>query len=212
MSIFTHLPLLKLSTLAAISLTLSACATSQSPSSQVAQSNQVNAAEPAKTEAASAQSQVCLGSVAPPANWANLLLAVDDQTLLNNALGEAGKGKLCQGKVYQVKPDQQLTIYRAWNSTNPGSQFGQWWAASQPSGKVAIYREQYEICYQWSPLDKMTQCTLKAGSKLVIGNGQSAVCSQYLTYPVSASQQLYIENAQALTDACTTFDAVFSWQ
>ncbi|MCM0149691.1 hypothetical protein KCN56_14160 [Photobacterium galatheae] len=114
--------------------------------------------------------------------------------------------------MYKVKDGEALTIYRAWNSTNPNSQYGAWWATSQPDGKVAQYRAGYEICYQWSPLDKLTRCELKSGSKLVIGNGQSAQCSQWLTYPVSADQQLYLEDTASLVGNCQTYDAVFGWE
>lgn len=158
---------------------------------------------------ASVEPQECIGSVIPPAEVTGKLNPIEDQQLLQNALGEPGKGGLCQGKVYEVT--EAFTIYRAWNSTNPGSELGQWWAFGKPMGRVAQYREDYEICYQWSPLDMMTECTLSAGSKIVVGNGQSAVCSQYLTYPVSASQQIYLENASEHTMECSPFIGLFNW-
>ncbi|MVD33254.1 hypothetical protein D6U54_19075, partial [Vibrio cholerae] len=64
-----------------------------------------------------------------------------------------------------------------------------------PSGYTADYRKNFEICYQWSPLDKLAKCTLKAGTKVVVGNGQSAKCSEYLSYPVSEKQQVFISEA-----------------
>lgn len=154
----------------------------------------------------------CIGSTELPAKYKGKFIAVEDAALLAESLGEPSKGKLCQGQVYELKQGESVVIYRAWNSTNPGSEKGKWWAASKPKGKTAGYREDYEICYQWSPLDKLTSCTLKAGTKVVIGNGQSAECSQYLTYPVSAAQQIYIENAAASVEDCKTYDAVFSWK
>lgn len=152
----------------------------------------------------------CIGSISPPAEYADKLKVVHDKPLLANALGEPTKGGLCQGKVYEVT--ESFTIYRAWNSTNPNSKFGKWWAFYEPSGARSEYREDYEICYQWSPIDMMTQCQISPGTKVVIGTGQSAFCSQYLTYPVSDAQQIYFENADESTMNCNNFHGVFNWQ
>lgn len=154
----------------------------------------------------------CEGSTALPAPLSESFVAIEDDALLQSALGEPNKGKLCQGQVYQSKANAQVTVYRAWNSTNPNSQFGQWWAFNVPSGKIAQYRSDFEICYQWSPLDKMVTCELKAGSKVVVGNGQSAQCSDYLTYPVSSAQQVYMLDAKNAMENCKEFDGVMSWQ
>jgi hypothetical protein len=156
--------------------------------------------------------QLCLGSSKLPDNISNQFEAVEDLQLLNKSLGSPGQGNLCMGQVYKSKKNVQLTLYRAWNSTNPGSQFGKWWAFQKPTGEVARYRSEYEICYQWSPLDKLVRCTLKPGTKVVIGTGQSAKCSDYLTYPISDKEQVYIDDAsQSLTD-CTAFNGEFSWK
>lgn len=152
----------------------------------------------------------CIGSTTPPAHLQGQLVAITDDALLQQSLGEPEKGKLCQGQVYQTTAP--IVLYRAWNSTNPGSELGLWWATGEPQGETARYRENYEICYQWSPLDKMTQCTIATGTKLVIGNGQSAYCSQYLTYPVSEHQQVYLTDAKTATQNCVQADAVFQWQ
>lgn len=164
------------------------------------------------TEDAQVTQQNCLGSFDLPPTLSTQFEAVDDPALLNEALGEKDQGKLCQGKVYQSKQAAQVKIYRAWNSTNPNSQYGQWWAFNQPAGSISKYRSDYEICYQWSPLDKMVSCTLKPGTKVVVGNGQSATCSQYLTYPVSAKQQVYIVDAEKVVMNCTEYNGVMSWE
>jgi len=153
----------------------------------------------------------CAGTTDLPGSLKAQFVAIEDSTLLQATLGEPEKGKLCQGQVYQSKPDSQVTVYRAWNSTNPNSRFGNWWAFNLPRGKIAQYREDYEICYQWSPLDKMVACTLKANAKVVVGNGQSAFCSDYLTYPVSAAQQVYLDNAKDMVLDCKEYDGVMSW-
>ncbi|OUS11381.1 hypothetical protein A9Q89_09050 [Gammaproteobacteria bacterium 53_120_T64] len=156
--------------------------------------------------------QLCLGSSNLPGNLVNKFEFIEDAHLLNQALGSPNKGKLCQGQVYKSKEDTQIIIYRAWNSTNPNSKFGAWWAFQEPSGDIAKYRSDYEICYQWSPLDTLVSCTLKPGTKVVVGTGQSAECSAYLTYPASIKQQIYIDEASVSLSNCTTFNGEFSWQ
>nr|WP_202819722.1 hypothetical protein [Thaumasiovibrio subtropicus] len=88
---------------------------------------------------------------------------------------------------------------------------GSWWAWEKPAGSVSQYREDYEICYQWSPLDRLVVCDLKPGSKVVVGPGQSAQCSEYLTYPQSNKQQVYIENAATVMENCRYYGDAFNW-
>ena len=154
----------------------------------------------------------CPGNTELPEHLSNQFKPVEDDTLLKSVLGQPNKGALCQAKVYQSVADSTVTVYRAWNSTNTNSEMGTWWAGETPEGLTAQYRTDYEICYQWSPLDKMTQCKLKAGSKVVIGTGQSAMCSDYLTYPASPEKQIYIQNASEVLEDCEQFDAIFNWQ
>jgi hypothetical protein len=156
-------------------------------------------------------SNICPGTVELPDEFVPLFDPVEDEALLNSALGEPDKGMLCQGKVYKVKQDVGVILYRAWNSTNPNSRLGTWWTFYRPAGKTALFRSDFEICYQWSPLDKLTRCNLKAGTEVVVGTGQSAECSQYLTYPASAAQQIYIENASSTVSNCSDYDALFNW-
>ena len=154
----------------------------------------------------------CLGSSNLPVNLVTQFEPIKDAQLLKEALGSPNQGKLCQGKVYKSKAGAQTTLFRAWNSTNPNSKFGKWWAFQKPSGKVSTYRSEHEICYQWSPLDKLVSCTLKPEIKVVVGTGQSAECSEYLTYPVSEKQQIYIDNATTSLTDCTLYDGEFSWK
>ncbi len=187
-----------------LSLTLAGCAsTGLQPK---------NATEQASTPAA--PSSDCPGHAELPPELMGKLQPVDDATLLSAALGEPGKGGLCRGKTYEVKPGQEVTIYRAWNSTNPGSKMGSWWSFQLPRGAVAEYRSNYEICYQWSPLDMLVQCTMGAGQRIVLGNGQSATCSTYLSYPASSKQQVFIQNASSSSavGSCSVKTAEFSWR
>ncbi len=154
----------------------------------------------------------CVGSVALPGEFAGQFKPVEDEALLSAAKGAPNAGSLCDGKVYVTGDSVDITVYRAWNSTNPGSRMGKWWAFYRPDGKVAQYRTDYEICYQWSPLDKLTHCRIKAGTKVVIGTGQSAKCSEYLTHPPSAAKQIYIDDASSALSDCRDYDLVFSWK
>jgi hypothetical protein len=155
---------------------------------------------------------LCLGSSDLPADLTEMFEPVEDKQLLSEALGNPGEGKLCQGQVFKSKKIHDGTVFRAWNSTNPNSKFGNWWAFQKPVGKISAYRSGYEICYQWSPLDKLVRCTLKPGTKIVLGTGQSAECSKYLTYPVSDKQQVFIPDAAMVLTNCKVFDGVFSWE
>jgi len=156
--------------------------------------------------------QLCLGNSELPASLKHNFEPVEDKSLLNSALGKPNKGKLCQGQVYKSKKDTKVSIYRAWNSTNQNSKLGQWWAFKPPTGKISKYRAEYEICYQWSPLDTLVSCTLKPGVTVVVGTGQSAECSQYLTYSASDKQQIFIKDASMTVTNCTILDGQFSWK
>lgn len=165
-----------------------------------------------KTEHEMGTASVCEGDTSLPLNLVSKFEPAEDPGLLNKTIGEPGKGKLCQGKVYVSKKDAQIKVFRAWNSTNPNSQLGEWWAFKEPNGKVATYRSDYEICYQWSPLDKLVSCTLSPGTKVVVGTGQSAKCSDYLTYSTSDKQQIYIQDGSNSLSNCTVYDGVFQWE
>lgn len=175
-------------------------------------SNQETSYVKANEEQVKVPPQSCIGSSELPEYLKSQFVEVKNDELLAEALGAPNAGKLCQGKVYQSKEVTQVTLHRAWNSTNPGSKFGNWWAFNIPAGKVYEYRSDYEICPSWSPLDKLVTCTLKSGTTIVVGTGQSAECSQYLTYPVSEKQQVYIDAASESVENCTSFDGVFSWK
>ena len=136
-------------------------------------------------------------------------IPIDDPELVNASLGAPGKGALCEGAAYRVTGSP--TIYRAFNSTNPQSRLGMWWALQEPAGAISVYRLDYEICGEWSPLDRMVKCQLKEGAAVVLGTGQSAQCNPFLTYPVSSSVQLYLPGANTDALDCTTYTGEFSW-
>jgi hypothetical protein len=155
---------------------------------------------------------VCPAPAGLPAPLAAQFEPATDAPLLAKAVGQADKGGLCTGQVFQAKADASVILFRAWNSTNPKSQLGSWWAFDKPEGNIADYRKDYEICYEWTPLDMLVQCRVKPGTKIVVGPGQSMQCSQYVTYSTSPRQQVFIDNAAAALENCTTFNGVFSWQ
>lgn len=131
----------------------------------------------------------CIGTImAPPPG----LIPTDDPALLQLAIGEADQGKLCTGQVLIAKT--AIVVYRVYDQTKQGSLYGSWWSFHQPTGSREHYRRDNAICPQWSALDLVSVCQIKIGSKLVIGPGQSARCSETLTYPESPVNQVYLPN------------------
>ncbi len=169
---------------------------------------------PTTSSPAVASALECPGTTELPAQFKEFFEAVEDPELLNKALGEPDKGGLCKGQVYVSKVELPVNFFRAWNSTNPYSEFGRWWAFGIPEGSTSQYREDYEICFQWSPLDRLVSCPLKANQKIVVGPGQSAVCSEYLSYPASSALQIYIDNANDAfeKDECLKAVDEFNWK
>ncbi|MFT7412169.1 MAG: hypothetical protein ACI9J4_000525 [Paraglaciecola sp.] len=196
-------------------LSLAACSTQVTRTNKVLKStNNDN-----ETVKFSVPPAACLGDTQLPASMIGKFDAVEDPVLLKASIGDAGEGKLCQGKVYQANASATITIYRAWDSWNSFTKKGKWWAPTIPQGKTTSYQTDYEICYTWSPLDKLVRCQLKPGTKIVVGNGQSTSCpppgdAKYpKTYilPVSAKKQIYLENARDATTNCHDFDNEFNW-
>lgn len=184
------------------------CASQMTPASKAAESNDnddvVKVVE-------------CKGDTQLPVALLGKLDIATDPALLANAIRKPGEGGLCQGQVYQVKAGETITVYRIWNSRNNYSKTGRWWVPTQPLGNERSYRDDFGICYTWSPLDKLLKCQLKAGTKVVVGSGQSVSCppanNHPKTYviPASAQKQLYIENAKEAVVNCVEFDNEFSW-
>ncbi|MRI32769.1 hypothetical protein EOPP23_07205 [Endozoicomonas sp. OPT23] len=119
------------------------------------------------------------------------LTPIADEAVLTEALGSSGLGKLCSGQTYIVT--EPLLVYRVWNSTKSYTVYGQWWSLDVPDGPREEYREENAICPSWSPLDVYSYCTVKPGTRIVIGPGQSATCRN-VTYGKSPVNQVYIPN------------------
>lgn len=130
----------------------------------------------------------CVGTIKPPPAGVEIS---QDKSLLKETLAATDDGKLCQGKVFVVT--QPVTVYRVWNSNKDYTRFGGWWSFSQPKGPRQKYREDNVICPSWSALDRMSSCTIKIGTRVVVGTGQSAKCKTGI-YAKSAANQVYIPN------------------
>lgn len=130
----------------------------------------------------------CVGTViAPPAGF----VETTDDALLASAIGAPTKGALCKGKVFIAEKD--VTVYRVWDATKSYTLYGRWWSFSEPHGPRDRYQAENDICPEWSPLNKMSSCSVKLGTKVVVGPGQSAQCAESLL-PASAVNQVYIAN------------------
>jgi hypothetical protein len=119
------------------------------------------------------------------------LVKSDNPDLLKQSLGKSDAGKLCSGQVY--KATGEVTVYRLSNSEELYTINGNWWALTPPTGSKEAYQRDNDICPEWSPLDRMRNCTLKVGSEVVIGSGQSVQCEN-THMPKSSSLQMYIPN------------------
>lgn len=91
-------------------------------------------------------------------------------------------------------PGQHVLVYRVWDASKPYTALGGWWSLQIPQGPRDTYRHANEICPTWSALNRLSQYTLKPGTKVALGPGQSAQCSDSLRYPASAVNQVYIPN------------------
>lgn len=139
--------------------------------------------------ATSVQDKACVGKIEAPAAG---LEATSDPELLKSALGEPNKGQLCMGQVFVARAP--VTVYRVWDQAKSYTLYGRWWSFMRPEGPTEQYRAANAICPSWSVLNQMSRCTLKVGSKIVVGPGQSADCGEGLVYPQSAVNQVYINN------------------
>ena len=122
---------------------------------------------------------------------------------VGNAVKAEGLGGVSQALVIQLSAD--LPVYRMWSgpvTTGNSNRMGSWWAFDRPQGSREGYRRAYEICGTWNELNWVAACTLKAGSVVAIGPGQSvsaqtcADSSGYETYGTNARDwQVYVDKA-----------------
>ena len=98
-------------------------------------------------------------------------------------------------------------MYRVWMKEKGYTQLGRWWGFQAPTGTRDAYRQDNEICPEWSALDMLSACTIKVGARIVVGPGPSATCEGGLTDEKSAAHQVYINNDsrqnQVYVESCT---------
>lgn len=117
---------------------------------------------------------------------------VQNEELLASAVGGAGKGMLCEGKVFTVV--QPVIVYRVYNADNDYSALGNWWTMVPPLGQMIPDYTKYGICPEWGKHNAQHSCSLKVGAQVVVGPGQSVQCANG-ALPASPANQLYIPNS-----------------
>lgn len=101
-------------------------------------------------------------------------------------------GMLRNAQTREVTRD--IEVYRVYNGAKPYTMLGKWWSFNDPYNNLtkAEYRDAYVICEEWSPLDMYVKATLKAGSVIIVGEGQSAQCSDTVPRVLHASAALQV--------------------
>lgn len=120
------------------------------------------------------------------------------------ATGQPGEGKVTRPYVVRLTTD--VKVYRLWagpdvrDAQGRTSRVGQWWTFDAPSGTLASFRRRYEVCEKWDTLRWVASCTLRRGSVVVIGPGQSVseqTCEKPgESYPANSRDlQVYVSKA-----------------
>lgn len=133
--------------------------------------------------------EACVGSIDPTPS---ALTQVTSRALLSHAQLASGKGGTCLAKSVSVATP--LVLYRVFDSANPHSKFGSWWALSRPTGTKENYRMAYAICPEWSNLDRFVSCEVRPGTELVIGTTQSTFCADGSMLPKTKELQVFVPN------------------
>lgn len=133
----------------------------------------------------------CVGAV-PSA--ADQLTSASNTALLAKSQYASGKGGMCAAKVFAVAGP--VSVYRVYDSQNPHSMYGSWWALARPAGPKDDYRAINAICKAWSGLDRLVSCQARNSSEIVLGTTQSADCPDGTVYPKTAAIQVYMPNDQ----------------
>ncbi len=131
----------------------------------------------------------CVGTVGPGPDGAR---AVEDLALLARAVGAPEAGKLCAGVVYEAT--RPIALYRVWQRDRAYTERGRWWSLERPTNSREAYRRDNAICPEWSALDVLSRCELRAGARFVVGTGQSVRCQDRSLLAASAVRQVYVDN------------------
>lgn len=161
------------------------------------------------------ESKDCIGVIDSHPEALDLITGsfdITDVNVLKNSVFPKDKGGLCKGSIFKV--EKPIVVYRVWNSSYEPSAKGNWWTFDKPTGTLEKFRKDYAVCCQWGPKDKMDSCTLKVGSKIVVGPGQSVDCTQEKNrggndcndtrYEISEKNQVYIHDPVNNVENCVT--------
>jgi len=122
-------------------------------------------------------------------------------------LKEGEKNGLCNAKVFVA--EKSIAVYRAWNAEKASDLYGVSWHLTQPKGSIQKYRSENGICPEAPPTSAVSSCSLKVGTKVVIGQTKSKKCDG-IELPESKSIQVYIQNKSRenilLVENCTPSD------
>ncbi|MEY4748757.1 MAG: hypothetical protein RIQ60_971 [Pseudomonadota bacterium] len=145
--------------------------------------------------------EMCVG--APPAAQEGLAPA-SNPALQAKAQLASGQGGVCAARVFVAQVP--VAVYRVYDSANPRSLYGGWWALARLRGSRDDYRARNAICREWSGLDRLLACQVKPGTELVLGTTQSVKCPDETVYPKTADVQVYMandaRNGVILVDQC----------
>lgn len=144
---------------------------------------------PAKVAALGVDGEACAGTVPAAVDGLN---TSDNSVLLAKAQYPSGKGGVCAAQAFAVATP--LSVYRVYDAGKRGSEYGGWWAMARPNGPKDAYREKNAICKEWSNLDRLIACQVKAGAQIVLGTTQSVTCDDGTAYPKTAEIQVYVPN------------------
>ncbi|WP_437275442.1 hypothetical protein WME90_29890 [Sorangium sp. So ce375] len=174
--------------------------TAPQPSASAPATSPVPAAEPPASAPVPAapepvtQTPACAGRVDSPPAGAEPV----NEPAPSFAIQPAGKGALCDGRVFTVK--QPFTVYRVftarYENTEKAGPTGAYWTFQRPGGALEAYRSAYNICVEWNDLDALNECQVDVGARIVLGPGQSAECPGGTKYAASAANQVLIIRGQ----------------
>lgn len=120
------------------------------------------------------------------------LQVVDDQALQDKAQLASGKGGVCDARVFEAV--DEVVVYRVYDASKPWSAYGGWWSLERPQGPRAEYAQDNAICPEWSALDQLVTCRIKAGSKVVLGTTQNVTCESGQELTKNANIQVFMAN------------------
>lgn len=163
------------------------------------------------------ESKDCIGVIDSHPEALDLITGsfdITDVNVLKNSVLPKDNGGLCMGSIFKVK--KPIVVYRVWNSSDTSSLKGRWWTFDKPIGTLEDFRKDYGVCCQWGPKDTLSACTLKVGSKIVVGPGQSVDCTHAenrggdgcndTRYEISAKNQVYIHDPVNNVENCNGVD------